>query len=117
MKEVKQFMRSVRYAFLGLRQAWKSEQNFRVQTFIGCVVFLAAWYVRLSSLRVIVVVLLVTLVLVLELLNTFFERLVDLLSPRVHDYAAMLKDLLAAAVLVASLGAAVAGVLIFLPYL
>ncbi|PJE76080.1 diacylglycerol kinase [Candidatus Uhrbacteria bacterium CG10_big_fil_rev_8_21_14_0_10_48_11] len=110
-------LKSFRYAFLGLRQAWKTEQNFRLQTLAGALVFLLAWYVHLSALRLIVVVLLITLVLVLELLNTFFERLVDLISPRIHAYAAMLKDLLAASVFVASIGAVVAGILIFLPYL
>jgi len=117
MIRLRRFIKSFRYALLGLRYAWRSEQNFRAQVFIGCLVFALAFFLGMSALRFVVLMLLVTLVLVLELLNTFFEKLIDLISPKVHAYAAMLKDILAAMVLVASIGAAAVGVVLFWPYL
>jgi diacylglycerol kinase len=55
-------------------------------------------------------------VLVLELLNSMLERLVDLVKPRMHGYVRDIKDLMAAAVLVTAGFAAVVGLIILLPY-
>lgn len=40
----------------------------------------------------------------------------DILEPRVHPYAKTVKDMMAAAVLIASIGAAFVGVVIFWSY-
>jgi len=54
---------------------------------------------------------------VLELLNSAVERLVDLFKPRIHEYAEEVKDIMAGAVLMGSIGAAVVGVIVFWPHL
>jgi diacylglycerol kinase len=56
-------------------------------------------------------------VLVLELMNSIFERMVDILKPRIHHYVEDIKDIMAGTVLVASLGSALIGLLIFWPYI
>ncbi len=56
-------------------------------------------------------------VLVLELLNTGIERLIDLLKPRLDDYVKDVKDVMAAAVLLASFFAVVIGIVIFWPHI
>ena len=56
-------------------------------------------------------------VLVMELFNTILERVVDILKPRVHPYAQLIKDIMAATVLIASIGAIVVGITIFYPYI
>jgi diacylglycerol kinase len=55
-------------------------------------------------------------VLILELINTVFERVTDILQPRMHPYAQAMKDLMAAAVLIASFGAVVIGIIILGPH-
>lgn len=105
------------YAFRGLHLAWQSEQNFRIQALTALAVLAAAFWLGLSTLRITVIVLVSLFILVLELFNTFFEKLIDLLNPRLHHHVGMLKDLLAAAVLVASVGAVIVGALVFWPYL
>ena len=117
MLSLTKLLRSVKHAWRGLVYAWRHEQNFRIQTFIGCVVVGAGLWLGLSELRMVLVLLLVMTVLLLELVNTFFEKLVDMLSPRVHTYVGMLKDLLAAIVFVAAVGSVVIGFLIFYPYI
>lgn len=113
---VSRLLKSFNYALRGLHYAWLSEQNFRIQVSAAVLVLAAAIYFRLSSARVVVLVMMIVIVLVLELLNTFFEKLVDLLSPRLHHAVGVLKDLLAAAVFISSLGALVVGIFIFWPY-
>jgi diacylglycerol kinase len=55
-------------------------------------------------------------VLVIELINTIFERVVDILKPSVHPYAQLVKDIMAAAVLLSSIGSIIVGIIIFWPY-
>ena len=53
----------------------------------------------------------------MELANSAVERVTDILKPRIHDYAKEIKDIMAAAVFLASFVAAVVGLIIFLPYI
>jgi diacylglycerol kinase len=52
-----------------------------------------------------------------EAMNTALEKVVDLASPEWHELAGQAKDAAAAAVLIVSLGAAVVGLIVFLPKL
>lgn len=56
-------------------------------------------------------------VLVLEIVNSVVERIIDILKPRIHHYVEEIKDITAAAVLVASFSAAIVGLLIFWPHI
>ena len=110
-------IRSFRAAWRGLLSAFKAERTFRVM--IGGSLLVVAVIVTLPLLRWerLVLVLLTGTVLVLELLNSMVERLADLLKPRLSAYVGEVKDLMAAAVLTASLFAALAALLILAPYL
>jgi undecaprenol kinase len=55
-------------------------------------------------------------VLVLELVNTVVERVVDILKPRVHPYVRLIKDMMAAVVLISIVFASCIGIVIFYPY-
>lgn len=79
------------------------------------VVAVAAW-LRVSARDWIVLTLCIALVLVTEALNTALERVVDLASPDWHPLARDAKDVAAGAVLIAALGAGVAGLIVFWPY-
>ena len=114
--EPKTFRHSVRYAVEGLRYIWQHEQNFRTQVTVGAIALLAGLLLGLTREAWIVLILTAGTVLILEILNTTLERLTDLAQPRLHHYAKAMKDMMAAAVLLASLGALVIGVLIFWPY-
>lgn len=110
-------LQSFRYAWRGLVMVWREEQNFRVQSFSAVVALLLAYAFRITRTELFFLVLVSMIVLVLELLNTIFERFTDFFSPRLQHIAATVKDVMAAAVLMASVGALVIGVLIFWPYL
>jgi len=57
----------------------------------------------------------IAIVIIVELLNTAIELLVDLISPQQHPKAGTIKDLSAAAVLVSALLALAIGLFIFVP--
>lgn len=117
MKLFSNFLSSVRNALSGWRYLFVSQQNFRIQVFFGLMVFITAWLLKVKRQDWLVLLLLVTMVLVLETLNTVFEFFLDMVKPKINSYVKMFKDMLAAMVLLASLAAGIIGIIIFYPYL
>lgn len=111
------FAKSVRYAYRGFCYAWKNEQNFRIQLCVSLVVVFFMIFFHVSLLEAVALIGIIALILILELVNTIFEKLVDILKPRMHTYASIIKDMMASAVLVASTAAVLIGVMIFFPYI
>lgn len=114
---VRRFGKSLKDAISGLISAYKSEQNLRIQVIAAIIVIIAAAYFPLKAWESLLVILMVFFVLVMELLNTALEKFIDLLKPRLHYYAKVVKDIMAAAVFLTSLCALIVGTVIFLPYL
>jgi len=107
---------SFRYAAQGLAYGFASQRNFRIHVFTGALVFGLGLWLQLSPDRLAVLVLTVAAVLVLELLNTATEAVVDLaIGRQFHPLAKIAKDCAAAAVLVAALSSMVIALLLLLP--
>jgi undecaprenol kinase len=81
----------------------------RIHALLALLVVAGAAFLRVPPLSWAVLALAIALVIAAELLNTALETLVDLVSPDDHPLAKDAKDVAAAAVLVASLGALAAG--------
>jgi len=113
----KRLKNSFKYAFQGLSRAAKEGQNFRVMLTAAAIVTVLMLALSVSSLEKAILTLAIALVLVLELMNSIFERVVDLLKPRMHLQVKEIKDIMAGGVLVASVGAALVGVIVLGPYL
>lgn len=96
---------------------FRSEQSFRIQLVAGAVVVVLAWWFSVRWFEWVVLLLLIGLVLSLELINSIFERIVDTFKPRIHPVVRDIKDMMAAAVLVASVFSLVIGITIFWPYI
>jgi len=108
---------SFKNSFHGLRVAFLEEQSFKIQTIMALVVFLLMFSLPLHPIERAILVLAIMFVLGLELLNSQIERALDTAqfdhNPKIKD----IKDLSAGAVLLASIGALVIGLFIFIPYL
>ena|SRR4030043_2433409 len=116
MDNLKKLAKSFHCAFRGLKYVLKNEQNFQLEILIGIFVILLMFALDIRDWQKVALFLVIFSVLAMELVNTIFERVVDILKPRVHPYAQLIKDIMAAAVLIASVGAIVVGVIIFYPY-
>jgi diacylglycerol kinase len=110
-------IRSFRHALRGLMLAFKSERSFRIQSLAAAVVIVLILVLPLDLWERSILLLVTMFVLVLELLNSSLERLVDLSKPRLHALAGDIKDLMAGSVLVAAVFAAVLGIVIIGPHL
>ncbi len=111
------FRKSFSHAVAGLRYALREERNFQIEVVIGIIVVMLALLFPLSPVERSVMFLLIGTVLTLELLNTAFERLLDMLKPRIHPYVKVVKDMVAGAVLIGSLTSLTIGLIIFLPHI
>ena len=111
------FLRSVRDAWHGLLLVFRTEQSFRLQIAGALIAFICLVVFPLSTWERVAVILCVTLVLVLELLNSMVERLSDLLRPRMHDTVRDVKDVMAGAVLLSAFMCLFVTCLIFAPHI
>ncbi|BEV35279.1 diacylglycerol kinase family protein [Synechococcus sp. M16CYN] len=112
----KDFLASFRYAAQGLGYAFVTQHNFRIHVLIGSLVFALAGWLQLDVIRLAVLVFTVTAVLVLELLNTAMEAVVDLaVGRRYHPLARIAKDCAAAAVLTAAISSILIALFLLLP--
>lgn len=107
--------KSFKYAISGLVYAFKEEQNFRVHTVAAIASIILGFVLKISLFEWIAIVICISLVLMAELINTIFERIVDILKPRLHPYAEKIKDMMAGIVVVAAALSLVLALLIFLP--
>lgn len=110
------YWRNFQDAFRGLVYTFRYELSFRIQSVIGIIALFMAFYLPLRLYEKVVIILLVAVVLILELINSVVERIMDLFKPRIDHAAKIIKDIMAGAVLVACLIAAILGTIIFLPY-
>ncbi|MBI4035376.1 diacylglycerol kinase family protein [Candidatus Daviesbacteria bacterium] len=107
---------SFKYAFEGIYCALKEEPNLKFHALVAILVIAAGSYFQISKTDWVELIILIGLVISLELTNTAIETVVDSLTQAAHPGAKMAKDIAAGAVLVISITAAIAGVIIFLPY-
>jgi len=117
MIRLSRLLKSFNYAFKGLVKTIQEEQNLKIQILSGAVILVLAWCFRIKQWEWAVLILMISLVILMELVNSAVERITDVLKPRINGYVKEIKDIMAAAVLVASIVAVLVGVLIFWPYL
>ena len=112
---MKKFLVSLRHGFNGIRYAVSSERNIKIQLAAFALVMAAGFGLDIPKLEMLAILGMSALVLSLELTNTAVEQLADRVSPEQDAQIRIVKDVVAGAVLVASLFAAVIGLLVFLP--
>ena len=106
---------SFRFAIDGIRTFFLEEPNARVHLLITVVVFIMAGSMRVSSTELILLIIVMGMVWIAEIFNTAIERIMDFISPEQNSKVGAIKDLSAAAVLVAAIIAAATGLIVFIP--
>ena len=107
---------SFRYAIHGLFYGLRTQRNFRIHSLLGLLAFSLGIWLKLSFIDLSVLVLTVSSVLILELINTSIEAVVDLaIGRRFHSLARIAKDCSAAAVLVYAITSILIACFLLLP--
>ncbi len=100
--EWKGLANSFKYAFRGIWHCVVSERNFRIHLVAAAYVAALAVLLEVDAEHFALLFLAISSVLVMEMLNTAIETLVDLASPHQHPLAKIAKDVAAGAVLVSA---------------
>lgn len=103
------------YAFKGIVNVFQSQPNFKIHCLAALIVTGLGFYFSISNVEWSIVIATIFSVFGAEAFNTSLEHLTDLTSPEYHPLAKKTKDTAAAGVLFFAIGAAIIGVLIFLP--
>ncbi|PEC51169.1 diacylglycerol kinase family protein [Gottfriedia acidiceleris] len=109
-------LKSFGFAFSGIYKVIKDERNIKIHLFATFISIGLAFYLHISRIDWLILLLIITSVISLELVNSSIEAVVDLASPNKHPLAKKAKDVAAGAVLVAAIVSIIIGALLFFPY-
>jgi len=111
--DLRRTLYSFRHAGRGFAWALSTQANLRVHLVAAAAVLLAGVLFRFSVIELVALVLCFAIVIAAELFNTTLEVLIDYAWPEHHPMIGRAKDVAAAAVLIAAVGAGIVGVLLF----
>ncbi|WP_034413715.1 diacylglycerol kinase [Candidatus Photodesmus blepharus] len=97
---LKRLKNSARYSCQGLKVAFRKEASFRQEVWLGLFLIPLSFWLDVTQIERILLVVGVLMIMLAELLNTAIEVLVDLISPRYNELAAKAKDIASASVMV-----------------
>src|SRR5258708_28756977 len=103
------------YAFDGISKAFKNEPNFRIHVIAATLSLVAAYFLNFTAYEWLILVFAIILVIVLELVNTAIETVVDMVSPRYSLKAKIVKDISTETVLFAAFMVILTGIILLLP--
>ncbi|MBP7086123.1 MAG: diacylglycerol kinase family protein [Enterococcus sp.] len=116
MGKNKHFIRSFEFALTGIKTVYREERNMRTHTIAGILTIIAGIIFRLNRWEWLWLLLSIFLVLVMEMINTAFENVVDMVTDfHFHSIGKKIKDMAAGAVLLTACFATIVGMFIFLP--
>ena len=107
--------KSFYFAFQGLKVFFKTQHNAWIHAVSALIVFIVGFVLKASSTEWCWLIVAISMVFITEMLNTAIEFLCDFVSPEIHPQIKKIKDVSAAAVLIASFAAVAIGMIIFLP--
>ena len=110
---IARFIKSLGYALQGIVTGIKEERNVRIDIVVAFYVLIFSKFYDFTLTQKVILVLVCFNVLAFELMNTAMERAVDKPDKEHYMQAGAAKDTAAGAVLLAAVGAAVAGIMMF----
>ena len=109
-------LKSFKYAFSGISYVLKTSRNFRIQLGFALSSLLIGFFLNISKVNYLILIATIMPVLILVILNTSIESIVDLVVKKVFSILAKIsKDTSAGAVLLASINSVIIAVYIFVP--
>ena len=114
---LKRIFSAVFYSIDGFRSAWKNEHAFRQELLLVVPGVTGAFFLPVSTLEKISLIAVLLLVLIVELLNSAIEAVVDRVSLDSNPLSKNAKDYGSAAVMLCLLLAGITWILILLPLL
>jgi len=109
-------LKSFKYAFSGISYVLKTSRNFKIQLIFAVTSLMIGFLLQISQSNYVILIATIMSVLILEILNTSIESIVDLVVKKeFSSFAKISKDTSAGAVLLASINSVIIAVYIFVP--
>lgn len=99
----------------GLKLAWKHEAAFRQELILAAIMLPVALLVDVTTVERILLILGLFVVLIVELLNSAIEAVVDRISDEIHPLSGQAKDIASAAVFMSLFFCGLTWLLILVP--
>ena len=115
-KTSRNVLKSFKYAFSGFSYVLKTSRNFKIQLIFALTSLMIGFLLQISQSNYVILIATIMSVLILEILNTSIESIVDLVAKKEFSSLAKIsKDTSAGAVLLASINSVIIAVYIFVP--
>ena len=106
-KGLRRLWNALGYSRDGLAAAWKNEAAFREEILLASITMPLAIYLGKTGVERALMLGSILLILIVEILNSAIEAVVDKASPEMHELAKRAKDMGSAAVLFSLINAAI----------
>ncbi|MBI2051280.1 diacylglycerol kinase family protein [Candidatus Roizmanbacteria bacterium] len=106
---------SFNHAFFGLRWIFKTQPNFRIHFLLSALSIFGGWYFKISYGEFLTILVLITVGLVVESINTAIEETIDAIHKDWSEAIKLAKDVSAASMLIFAIGSIIVASVIFVP--
>ena len=115
-KSSKNVLMSFKYAFNGINYVFQTSRNFKIQIIFALISLIIGFLLKISTFNYLLLIATIMSVLILEILNTSIESIIDLVVKKeFNNLARISKDTSAGAVLLASINSVIVALYIFIP--
>jgi len=109
-------LKSFKYALSGISYVLKTSRNFKIQLIFAVTSLMIGFFLQISQSNYVILIATIMSVLILEIINTSIESIVDLLVKKEFSSLAKIsKDTSAGSVLLASINSVIIALYIFVP--
>jgi diacylglycerol kinase (ATP) len=112
-KYMKRILASFKYAIEGLQYALISQRNLKIHFGFALVVLFLSWFLKVSTIEFILLIISISIVIICEMINTAIETTIDLITKEYHPLAKIAKNVAAGSVLISAIMSIMVGCLIF----
>ncbi|MBN1848368.1 MAG: diacylglycerol kinase [Deltaproteobacteria bacterium] len=99
-KGIPRLIKACGYSLKGLKAAWLNEEAFRIEILIIGIIFPLGWWLGASGTQKALLIGIYFVVLIVELINSAIEAIVDRIGEEYHLLAGRAKDLGSASVFI-----------------
>ncbi|CAG9608120.1 diacylglycerol kinase family protein [Pseudoneobacillus rhizosphaerae] len=114
-KRIYTYSETFKFALEGIRVSILKEKNIRFHLLFSVIVIVLAIIFNLTQTEWLFILIAIAGMIVVEMINTAIERVVDLVTDQYHPLAGQAKDIAAGAVLIYAIFSVIIGMIIFIP--
>lgn len=111
--DIRKFLKSFKFAFLGLKNCIKTQQNMRVHLLVGSLICYFAYFFEISKIEWAILLMVIGFVLFAECVNTAVEALGDAVTKEENLNIKIAKDVSAGAVTISAITSLAVGICLF----